>query len=70
MFPPMTPLTERVRIEFANCPSEQQTPECPRPTSFRPPDRLHAGDVSAGENLRYPFVQPGTARRFYSDRLV
>ena len=70
MFRPMTPPTERVRIEFANRQSEQQTAECLRPASFRPPDRLHTGDESAGENLRYPFVQPGTARRFYSDRLV
>ena len=67
MFPPVTPLTERVRIEFAKRQPEQQTAERPRPASFCPPDRLHTG---ANENLRYPFVQPGTARRFYSDRLV
>lgn len=70
MFPPMTPLTERVRIKFANRQPEQQTAERPRPASFRPPDCLHSGEESASENLRYPFVQPSTARRFYSDRLV
>lgn len=71
MFPPMTPLTERVRIEFANRQLEQAAQvEQPVSPPLARPFALLRRLFGSRKKPDYTLTLSGAARRFYPDRLV